>query len=68
MNKLAAEQGKAVKEYDMKMAELTHKQNEVQQKMAVEKDKIKMNYANMANDLAIAKTNAKNRATKAKKK
>jgi hypothetical protein len=68
VSKLAAEQGKAIKEYDMKMAELTHKQNEVQQKMAVEKDKIKMGYANMANDLAIAKTNAKNRATKAKKK
>ena len=67
-SKLAAAQQKTVKDYDIKMAELAHKQSEVQQKMSVEKDKIKMNYANMANDLAIAKTNAKNRATKAKKK
>lgn len=64
VSKLAAEQTKANKEYAMKMADIRAKNEQVNKKLEVEKEKLKVDKANQANDLAIAKVNAKNRGKK----
>ena len=64
INKLAFEQSKAVKEYETKMSDIQSKNNLAAQKLEIEKEKLKVARENQANDLAIAKENAKNRASK----
>jgi hypothetical protein len=66
MNKLAAEQSKALSDYQAKMEEIQHKDRVASQKMAIENKKIDADLKNQANDLEIAKINASNRAKKSK--
>ena len=64
ISKLATEQSKAAREYDAKIADIASKNRLASEKLAVEKEKIKVARENMQNDLAIAKENAKGRAKK----
>ena len=64
ISKLAFEQSKAVKEYETKMNDIQSKNNLAAQKLEIEKEKLKVARENQANDLAVAKVNAKNRASK----
>jgi len=64
MSKLSQEQEKATKDYSLKMADMQSKNKQFNDKMAVEKDKIAVARENMANDLAVAKENAKGRSNK----
>ena len=68
MSKLTHEQEKAAKDYQIKLAEINSKNKQAADKMALEKEKLQVQRENMANDLAIAKENAKNRSTKKPKK
>jgi hypothetical protein len=61
MNKLTHEQDKAAKDYQSKMADISSKNKQFDTKMAVEQEKIAVARENMANDLAVAKENAKGR-------
>ena len=64
ISKLAFEQSKAAKEYEAKMNDIQSKNTLAAQKLQVEREKLKVARENQANDLAIAKENAKNRASK----
>ena len=66
MDKLASDQSKAAKDYEAKMADIASKNKLAAEKLAVEREKIKVDRENQANDLAIAKENAKGRAKKSK--
>ncbi len=68
INKLALEQSKAERDYQAKMADAQSKNKLAADKLQVEKEKLKVARENQANDLAIAKLNAKNRASKKPKK
>jgi hypothetical protein len=64
IDKLAAEQSKAARDYEGKMAEIQSKNKLAADKLAIEKEKLQVARENQANDLAIAKENAKGRAAK----
>ena len=64
ITKLATEQSKASRDYEAKIADIASKNRLASEKLAVEKEKIKVARENMQNDLAIAKENAKGRAKK----
>jgi len=64
VSKLANEQQKAAKDYQLKLSEIQSKAKENSDKMALEREKLQVARENQANDLAIAKENAKNRASK----
>jgi len=64
IEKLASQQTKAQKDYDSKMADINSKNSIAQQKLQVEREKIKLARDNQANDLAVAKENAKGRNKK----
>lgn len=64
IEKLASQQVKAQKDYDSKMADITSKNTIAQQKLQIEREKIKLARDNQANDLAVAKENAKGRNNK----
>ena len=66
MDKLSSEQSKAKSDYDAKMAEILSKTKLASDKMQIEREKLKVARENQANDLAIAKENAKGRAKKNK--
>ena len=66
MDKLSHEQSKAKSDYDAKMAEILSKTQLAADKMQIEREKLKVARENQANDLAIAKENAKGRAKKSK--
>jgi len=68
MSRFASEEANAQREYQMKMSEAQSKQNMELQKLQVEREKLQVERENMANDLAIAKENAKGRAKKPKEK
>ena len=61
MSKLAQAESKATKEYGLKMADLQSKTKQANDKMSIEKEKLQVARENMANDLAVAKENAKGR-------
>ena len=61
LSKLSAETNKANKEFQGKMAEINNRNSLAQQKLQLERDKIKLARDNQANDLAVAKENAKGR-------
>jgi len=67
ISKLANEQSKSNREYEMKMAELLQKSSETANKLSVEEKKLQVARENQKNDLQIAKINASNRANKTKK-
>ena len=62
MTRINNEVMKAGKDYELKMADITSKNNQAAQKMEIEKEKLAVARENMKNDLQIAKVNAKNRA------
>jgi hypothetical protein len=61
---LAMQQSKAQKDYNSKMADISSKSTIAQGKLQVEREKIKLSRENQANDLDIAKENAKGRNKK----
>ena len=66
MSKLSAEQSKAQKDYDTKIADIQSKNKLAADKLKVEREKLQVARENQVNDLAIAKENAKGRAKKSK--
>jgi len=64
MSRLANDQAKADKDYGLKVADIQSKSKQANDKMAIEQEKIKVARENMANDLAVAKENAKGRNNK----
>jgi hypothetical protein len=69
LSRLSNEQSRASKDYQMKMQEIQSKNKQASEKLALEKEKLQVARENQANDLAIAKENAKGRAkTKTPKK
>lgn len=67
LSRLTAEQTRASKEYEIKRAEISSRNAQAMEKLAVEREKLQVARENQANDLAIAKENAKGRAKKPKK-
>jgi len=64
MSRITAEQTKASKDYDLKRAEINSKNMQAMEKLAVEREKLQVARENQANDLAVAKENAKGRNNK----
>jgi hypothetical protein len=67
MSKLSDARAKADKDYNVKLADINAKNKQSSDKMALEREKLQVARENQANDLAIAKENAKNRASKKSK-
>lgn len=61
VSRLANEQSKASRDYQAKMADIQSKNTLAAQKLQVEREKLQVARENQANDLAIAKENAKGR-------
>ena len=61
LNKIANDQTKAMKDYEMKMAQINSQNSQAAQKLEIEREKLKVARENQANDLAVAKENAKGR-------
>jgi hypothetical protein len=66
INKLSLEQSKASRDYQTKMADIQSKNTLAAQKLQVEREKLQVERENQANDLAVAKENAKGRNKKTK--
>ena len=66
MSRLTNDQDKAAKDYSLKMADIQSKNKQATDKMSIEKEKLQVARENMANDLAVAKENAKGRNNKKK--
>lgn len=64
INRLAFEQSKAAKDYQAKLNDIQSKNALAAQKLQVEREKLQVARENQANDLAIARENAKGRANK----
>jgi len=64
MSKLTQAENKANKDYGVKMADIQSKNKQANDKMSIEKEKLAVQRENMANDLAVAKENAKGRNNK----
>jgi len=64
MSKLNQAENKASKDYVTKMADIQSKNKQAVDKMSIEKEKLQVQRENMANDLAVAKENAKGRNNK----
>ncbi|NBW33818.1 MAG: hypothetical protein EBR30_02045 [Cytophagia bacterium] len=64
ISKISSQQDKLAKDYQAKMADIQSKNLQNAQKLEIEREKLKVARENQANDLAIAKENAKNRASK----
>ena len=58
------EQDKAQRDYDAKISDITSKNMLAAQKLQLEQEKNQIARENMANDLAVAKENAKGRNNK----
>ena len=61
IEKLSLQQSTARKNYESKMADINSKNSLAQQKLQIEREKIKLARDNQANDLAVAKMNAQGR-------
>jgi hypothetical protein len=64
INRLAFEQSRAAKDYEAKMNDIQSKNALAAQKLQVEREKLQVARENQANDLAVARENAKGRANK----
>jgi len=64
IDKLALAQSKAERDYQAKMTDIQTKNQLAAQKLEIEREKLKIARENQANDLAVAKENAKGRASK----
>ena len=60
-SKLAHDQMKAAKDYDVKIAQIQAQNKQNNDKMQIEREKLQVARENQANDLAVAKENAKGR-------
>ena len=67
MSKLTNDQMKAAKDYELKLAQINAQNQQASQKLQIEREKLKVARENQANDLAVAKENAKGRANKKSK-
>jgi hypothetical protein len=67
LNRLATEQSKAARDYEVKLAQINSQNSQAAQKLEIEREKLKVARENQANDLAVAKENAKGRANKKSK-
>lgn len=68
ISKLAAEQDRASRDFQAKMADVASKNRLAADKLAVEREKLQVARENQKNDLAIAKENAKGRSKPPKAK
>jgi hypothetical protein len=68
MSKFASEEAKAAKDYQLKISDIQNKNKMAADKMQLEREKLQIQRENMANDLQIAKENAKGRNKKSKDK
>jgi len=68
VSRLAGEQTKAAKDYQLKMADIQSKNTVALQKLQVEREKLQVDRDNQKNDLQIARENSKNRSSKSKSK
>jgi hypothetical protein len=66
MSRFASEEAQAAKDYQLKMSEIQNKNRLAAEKLQLEKEKLQVARENQANDLAVAKENAKGRAKKSK--
>jgi hypothetical protein len=66
MSRFASEEAKAAKDYQLKMSDVQNKNRLAAEKLQLEREKLQIARENQANDLAIAKENAKGRAKKSK--
>jgi hypothetical protein len=66
MSRFASEEAKAAKDYQLKMSDIQNKNRLAAEKLQLEREKLQVAKENQANDLAIAKENAKGRAKKSK--
>jgi hypothetical protein len=64
VSKLSNDQSKAAQDYQLKMQDIQSKLKESSDKKQIEMEKLKVARENMANDLAVAKENAKGRNNK----
>jgi hypothetical protein len=64
VSKINMEQQKAAKDYGLQIADIQSKNKQASDKMSIEKEKLQVARENMANDLAVAKENAKGRNNK----
>ena len=64
IEKLSAERDSASRDYQMKMQDTMTKNRLAAEKLQLEKEKLQVARENQANDLAVAKENAKGRSTK----
>ena len=64
IGKLANDQTKALKDYEMKMAQINSQNKQASQKLQLEREKLQVARENQATYLAVAKENAKGRAKK----
>jgi hypothetical protein len=64
VSKLVGEESKANRDYQVKMAEINSKNEQMNKKLQIEREKLEVDKANQKNDLQIAKVNARNRAKK----
>lgn len=64
VSKLTQAENKATKDYEAKMADIASKNKQASDKINLEKEKLQVQRENMANDLAVAKENAKGRNNK----
>jgi hypothetical protein len=64
MSKLSQAESKAAKDYQAKMMDIQSKNRQAADKMSIEREKLQVARENMANDLAVAKENAKGRNNK----
>lgn len=67
VSRLANDQAKAAKDFQLKMADISAKNKQAADKLAIEREKLQVARENQANDLEVAKVNAKNRASKKSK-
>jgi len=68
ISKLQHEQSKAATDYQVKMKEIASKNSETMEKLRIEREKLQVARENMANDLQVARENAKGRAKAPAKK
>lgn len=66
-SRFASEEANAARDYQMKMSDIQNKNRLAAEKLQLEKEKIQLARENQANDLAIAKENAKGRNAKKSK-
>lgn len=64
ISKFASEEASAAKDYQLKISEIQNKNRLASEKLQLEREKIQLARENQANDLAVAKENAKGRNKK----